>query len=186
MLYMIKDILKTTLLSVPYGFFIALAITLCVNRAIGNNFKHYTSLLNKKRFRLILYTITYIFMLLYRTVLCRSSDYEPLSDVWGGWGIEIFEYTGIDYGTIIGNVLMFIPLTLIILFTFPDIFSSIKDIFIKCTAFSFCLSLIIELLQLIFHKGTFQISDIVYNTLGGALGVGLFVLYQTKIKGRRK
>lgn len=186
MLYMFKDIIKTTLLSVPYGLTVAVIITLCLNKALGNSFKNYTELLNKKRFRMILYTITYIFMLLYRTVLCRTSDYKPLSDVWGGWGIEIFEYTGIDYGTIIGNVLMFIPLTVIILFTFPDIFSSIKDVFIKCTVFSFCLSLIIELLQLIFHKGTFQISDIVYNTLGGALGAGLFVLYQTKIKGRRK
>lgn len=186
MLYMFKDILKTTLLGAPYGFFVSLVVTLCVNKAMGNTFRHYTLLLNKKRFRLILYTITYIFMLLYRTVFCRSSDYEPLSDVWGGWGIEVFEYTGIDYGTIIGNVLMFVPLTMIILFTLPDIFSSIKEMLIKCTAFSFCFSLIIELLQLIFHKGTFQVSDIIYNTLGGLAGVGLFILYQTKIKGRRQ
>lgn len=186
MLYMFKDIIKTTLLSVPYGLTVAVAITLCLNKILKNSFKNYTELLNRRRFRLLLYTITYIFMLLYRTVLCRTSDYKPLENVWGGWGIEVFEYTGIDYGTLIGNILMFVPLTVIILFTFGDVFSSVKEMIIKCTAFSFCFSLIIELLQLIFHKGTFQISDIVYNTLGGLAGVGIYILIQTKIIGRKK
>ena len=186
MLYMFKDIIKTTLLSVPYGLTVAVALTLCLNKILKNSFKNYTELLNRRRFRLLLYTITYIFMLLYRTVLCRTSDYKPLENVWGGWGIEVFEYTGIDYGTLIGNILMFVPLTVITLFTFGDVFSSVKEMIIKCMAFSFCVSLIIELLQLIFHKGTFQISDIVYNTLGGLAGVGIYILIQTKIIGRKK
>lgn len=186
MLYMFKDIIKTTLLSVPYGLTVAVALTLFLNKILKNSFKNYTELLNRRRFRLLLYTITYIFMLLYRTVLCRTSDYKPLENVWGGWGIEVFEYTGIDYGTLIGNILMFVPLTVIMLFTFGDVFSSVKEMIIKCTAFSFCFSLIIELLQLIFHKGTFQISDIVYNTLGGLAGVGIYILIQTKIIGRKK
>lgn len=31
-------------------------------------------------------------------------------------------------------------------------------------------SFIIEFAQLLFHLGTFQISDLTYNTLGGAVG----------------
>lgn len=186
MLYLVKDILKTLSLSIPYGLFIAAVITLCINKILGGSFKHFTNLLNKKNFRMLLYTIAYIFMLLYRTVFCRKSEYEPLADVWGGWGIQVFEYTGIDYGTLIGNIIMFIPLTLIILFTLKDIFSSWKDMLIKCGLFSFGLSLFIELLQLILKKGTFQVSDIVYNTIGGLIGVGIYILIQTKIKGHRK
>ena len=40
-------------------------------------------------------------------------------------------------------------------------------------AFSF----IIEFLQLLFHLGTFQISDLCYNTLGGVI---YFVSYKFK------
>ncbi|RHO82085.1 VanZ family protein [Ruminococcus sp. AF42-9BH] len=44
-------------------------------------------------------------------------------------------------------------------------------------AFSF----IIEFLQLLFHLGTFQISDLCYNTLGGTIGgVIYFVSYKLK------
>lgn len=44
-------------------------------------------------------------------------------------------------------------------------------------AFSF----IIEFLQLLFHLGTFQISDLCYNTLGGTIGgVIYFVSYKFK------
>lgn len=186
MLYFIKDILKTLVLSIPYGLFIAAITTLGINKIFGGSFRHYTNLLNKKRFRMLFYTITYIFVLLYRTVFCRKSEYEPLEDVWGGWGIKIFEYTGLDYGTLIGNIIIFIPLTLIILATFNEVFSSKKDMLIKCGIFSLGLSLFIELLQLILKKGTFQISDIVYNTIGGLIGVGTYILIQTKIKGRRK
>lgn len=38
----------------------------------------------------------------------------------------------------------------------------------KSTKLAVCFSVSIELLQLLF--GTFQISDIVYNTVGGMLG----------------
>ncbi|RHU86420.1 VanZ family protein [Ruminococcus sp. OM08-7] len=44
-------------------------------------------------------------------------------------------------------------------------------------AFSF----IIEFLQLLFHLGTFQISDLCYNTLGGTIGGEIyFVSYKLK------
>ena len=40
-------------------------------------------------------------------------------------------------------------------------------------------SFVIEFSQLLFHLGTFQISDLVYNTLGGTIG-GLmyYVIYR--------
>ena len=47
------------------------------------------------------------------------------------------------------------------------------------------ISLTIEFLQVLFHVGTFQISDLTYNTLGGCLG-GMIYWLCIKIKGKGK
>ena len=44
-------------------------------------------------------------------------------------------------------------------------------------------SFMIEFTQLLFHLGTFQISDLTYNTLGGAVGG---VIYYLGYSRRRK
>ena len=50
---------------------------------------------------------------------------------------------------------------------------------------SLCFSAFIELNQLIFSKGTFQFSDIVYNTLGGVLGAVIFIIINLIIEKKR-
>ena len=49
-----------------------------------------------------------------------------------------------------------------------------KKLFILTSLFSFSTSIIIELIQLVFCLGTFQVSDLVYNTLGGVMGAIIF------------
>ena len=46
-------------------------------------------------------------------------------------------------------------------------------------------SFMIEFTQLLFHLGTFQISDLTYNTLGGAVGGVIYYLGYCR-KGKRK
>ena len=46
-------------------------------------------------------------------------------------------------------------------------------------------SFMIEFAQLLFHLGTFQISDLTYNTLGGAVG-GVIYCIGYKIISRKK
>ena len=48
---------------------------------------------------------------------------------------------------------------------------------------AFLFSALIELLQVLLRLGTFQLSDIVYNTVGGIIGG---VLYYIAIKIRKK
>ena len=44
----------------------------------------------------------------------------------------------------------------------------------------------IEFTQLLFHLGTFQISDLTYNTLGGAVGGVIYYIGYNFISDRRK
>ena len=50
---------------------------------------------------------------------------------------------------------------------------------------AFGLSLCIETVQLVFKVGSFDVDDLLLNTIGGILGFGLYKLVQ-KIRVRRK
>lgn len=115
------------------------------------------------------------------TIFSRFSipKMDPLSNIWGGWIIIENEYF-FDF-SVIWNILMFLPLYTFLYLFFKNV--GIKDIsksklFILSTVFSFLNSLLIEVLQIIFRVGTFQFSDLFYNTLGGALGIFLFIIIQ--------
>jgi VanZ family protein len=47
-------------------------------------------------------------------------------------------------------------------------------------------SALIELLQLLLHRGVFEFDDLVHNTLGALIGVALAVLLQRLCKKRRQ
>ena len=46
-------------------------------------------------------------------------------------------------------------------------------------------SFMIEFTQLLFHLGTFQISDLTYNTLGGAVGGVIYYLVYSREKRKK-
>ena len=54
-----------------------------------------------------------------------------------------------------------------------------KDVFLRIVVLAFVISLFIEVNQLLFQVGTFQISDLVYNTLSGLIG---YILYRILYK----
>ena len=60
-----------------------------------------------------------------------------------------------------------------------------RNIVGKCTQTAFIFSVFIEFLQLFLRLGTFQLSDIFYNTLGGFLGGAIYWI-SWKLKTRYK
>lgn len=77
----------------------------------------------------------------------------------------------------IENIIFFIPFSFFLLLGFYNLeeqkLKLLKEIGLICFKFS----LFIELLQLISTLGTFQLSDLVYNTTGGIIGLVLAVVY---------
>lgn len=74
------------------------------------------------------------------------------------------------------NILFFIPISFFFNLAFFDIKDFNLNLLKKVVKLSFLLSLFIELTQLILTLGTFQLSDIVYNTMGGIIGYILAIL----------
>ncbi|MDQ1147932.1 glycopeptide antibiotics resistance protein [Bacillus sp. SORGH_AS 510] len=79
-----------------------------------------------------------------------------------------------------GNVVGFIPLGFIL----PLLLKKFQRLSAVMAA-SFCLSLTYEILQLLFEFGSFDVDDLILNTLGGMLGyipAKLFIYFMWKRK----
>ena len=145
-----------------------------------------TSAFFRKLF-LLIFTTT---MILFRTLWNRNMWMNPLSNVMGGWGIWVVAKDGTKSLTTesFENVIMMVPFTALLMWTFRErllktvTFRSIAGM---STDIAFCFSLGIELTQLLLRIGTFQLSDLFYNTLGGFLGGAIYWLCRKRKTARQ-
>ena len=124
-------------------------------------------------------------MIMFRTLLNRILWLNPLSKVMGGWGIWEIENGERQLTTeCIENVIMMVPFSAIVMWTFGEkIGNSWKKILWQSWKIVFVFSVSIEMLQLLLRLGTFQLSDIFYNTVGGLIGG---VCYLGVMKARKR
>ena len=120
----------------------------------------------------------------FRTLLNRNLWMNPLSRVMGGWGIWEIENGEQKLTTeCIENVIMMVPFSAVVMWTFGEkIGNGWKKSLCQSGKIAFIFSISIEMLQLLMRLGTFQLSDIFYNTVGGMLG-GL--MYCGTMKARK-
>lgn len=129
------------------------------------------------KYRRYFYFVFFTTMVLFKTLYTRTLWLYPLSDVIGVWGLynEKGEFTT----QAIENFMMFIPFTALLLWAFKDRLIK-KNSFIRIlwmsAKVSFVFSFGIEMAQLIFRLGTFQLSDLFYNTVGGIIGGIIYYL----------
>lgn len=85
--------------------------------------------------------------------------------------------THIAIENLLGNIFAFSPLG----FFLPLLFKSCKRLKISILI-SLCVSLFIEIVQLIFYLGTCDIDDLILNVLGSLLGYGVYCLFNSLYK----
>lgn len=126
-------------------------------------------------FRKLFFLTFYTTMILFRTLLNRNMWMNPLADVLGNWWIWKYAEDGSRQLTTecIENLMLFIPFTTLLFWTAGK--KILKRITLGNTLWmglkiTFLFSLSIEFLQLFLRLGTFQLSDLAYNTLGGGIG----------------
>lgn len=122
--------------------------------------------------------LLYISVIFNAAVFTRLSqpEQDPFAKVWGGWGIT--DQTYYYELSSIFNVIIFLPLCTLLFLFLKTVLQKDPDIK-KLTAISagtgFLISCMIEGLQIILRAGTFQVSDLCYNTLGAVLGIFVFI-----------
>lgn len=124
--------------------------------------------------------ITYLMLLAYLLFLSpsygrtldvpREYNLLPLKTIKNYIKYREYVTTRILYTNILGNIIAFVPMGLFVPFVFKNKRSILKVVFV-----STLVSFIVELLQFKFAVGSFDVDDIILNTLGGAVG---FILYR--------
>ena len=111
-------------------------------------------------------------LILFRTLLNRDLWMNPLSKVMDGWGIwETVNGEQKLTTECIENVIMMVPFSAVVMWTFQKkAGNGWKNIVWQSGMVAFIFSIVIEVLQLLLRLGTFQLSDIFYNTVGGVVG----------------
>lgn len=135
-------------------------------------------------FRRIFLLTFYTVMILFRTLLNRSLWVNPLSDVIGVWGLH--NEQGELTTECLENMMLFIPFMFLLLWAFREKLLpklTLPVVLWKSIKISFVFSFAIEMLQLFLRLGTWQLSDLFYNTLGGAIG-GVLYWLAYKVKNR--
>lgn len=181
-----------TALYEPFGFsillsFLAMFFYLYAYKPdhAGNGWKSaivtwYTEFKSSVFFRKLFFLSFTTALILFRTLLNRNLWLNPLSDVMGGWSIWTTVNEERQLTTeCIENIIMMVPFTAMVMWTF-----NVKEKIIwKSIKIAFLFSISIEFLQLFLRLGTFQLSDIFYNTLGGFIGG---MLYYAVMKVKKK
>lgn len=123
--------------------------------------------------------IAYMFLILAYTVLKRSPGEElsyGMEPFWSYKAIFAGGFSPVSRKTlfiqILANVVMFIPIG----------FFAGRLLGWKGILLGFGCSALIELVQLVTRRGLFEFDDIIHNTLGAAIGVGLWVLLRRTLK----
>jgi len=130
-----------------------------------------TELSFQRMFFLVFYTV----MILFRTLLNRSMWSNPVSNVIGIWGLYTEKNGEMVLTTEVPeNLALFIPFTILLLWTYHDKIIGkemrLGKVLYQSTKIVFLCSFTIEFLQLLLRLGTWQLSDLFYNTLGGFIG----------------
>ena len=79
-----------------------------------------------------------------------------------------------DWYLVIGNIAIFVPFGVIL-----SLFFRRKNGISMAIVIGFVVSLFIECMQYVLHRGFFETDDLINNTLGCVLGYSFFVIYET-------
>lgn len=112
--------------------------------------------------------IVYTFFVLYKTVFSRKRGFY-LVDLDLGWSYKAM-LNGVPgmFSQIYLNIMFFIPIGI---FSEGFLSKKCKRSYILSIAYGVMLTVIVECLQLFFHCGTFELDDILNNTIGTIIGI---------------
>lgn len=198
MMDLLKTIIANILTSLYHSFWVALLVAILFMfvwknyssfKQAASQWMHWfkTEIEFRRMFALTFYSV----MIIFRTLLNRSLWGYPLSNVIGVWGL--YNNEGKLTTEVPENLALFIPFTILLLWTYRDKILnndkkdnsgvSLPNVLWQSTKIVFLFSFTIEMLQLFLRLGTWQLSDLFFNTLGGFIG-GLLYWIGYRIKHR--
>lgn len=129
-----------------------------------------------RQFRREFLLVFYGCLVLFRTLFCRTIWGNPLDSVLGIWGLH--KADGSIYTENVENLIMFLPLLPLLYRVWEHKTDyrkkRVQEVLLNSLWIGFFCSLCIESCQLFLKIGTFQLTDLFFNSLGGVLGGVLY------------
>lgn len=174
---LVNEIAAITLRNLPISVILTVVIILITNAKTkdATNWKSKEALRRK-----CLYV--YLTMILSITLFLRSYQPNPFKEIVGKWFLRY--RSGFWHHSNIENILLFIPLCPLV---FVNLYKKhgLIGVLWRGIVLSVGTTLLIEVTQAIFHRGTFQLSDLFFNTIGGVIGLLIYMVTKA-IKQKRK
>ena len=133
---------------------------------------------NLTKILFIIYIVILVWILLFKMSFSINEIYKSRSINLIPFRASVIVNGKIDISEIINNIVVFIPVGIYVCMLKKDC-----SIFKKISV-GFFISLGIEVLQFILAIGATDITDLIGNTLGGILGIGVFYLFSKVLKNR--
>ena len=118
------------------------------------------------------------------TIISRQATINPQYKLMLFWSYQAIVSGEVDLTSqVLWNIVLFIPIGILLMLVL-----TCKYKWIIALVCGVILSSIIEVIQLITHRGLFEFDDIVHNTLGAAVGIGVYILvtiFAKQIKSTR-
>lgn len=140
---------------------------------------------NKKKGNVFMWVCFLAYLLLLGYVLFYASFFGREEHAEYRYNITLFQEIGRYYHlgmrtgswnlfflNVLGNICVFIPLGMFL----PKLFRNCKNMFFT-VLLSFELSLCVEIVQLMTRVGSFDVDDLLLNTIGGLCGFLLVTIY---------
>lgn len=138
---------------------------------------------NKKKSNLVTWVCFIAYLLLLGYVLFYASWFGREEHAEYRYNLTLFHEIGRYYGVgvrsgswnlfwlnVIGNICVFVPLGMFL----PKLFTRCRNLFLLIVL-SLELSLVVEVVQLVTRVGSFDVDDLLLNTIGGILG---YIIYK--------
>ena len=109
--------------------------------------------------------VLYTFFIVWKTVFSRKTRDTVMVTVFLQSYRALMDGTPGMFSQIYLNVMLFVPFGL---FSYAALKGKMKGIW--TIVFGMTLSISIEFMQLFFHRGTFELDDILNNTIGASIG----------------
>ena len=133
---------------------------------------------NLTKILFIIYIVILVWILLFKMSFSINEIYKSRSINLIPFRASVIVNGKIDISEIINNIVVFIPVGIYVCMLKKD-WSILKKVSV-----GFFISLGIEVLQFILAVGATDITDLMGNTLGGILGIGVFYLFSKVFKNR--
>lgn len=129
-------------------------------------------------FRKVFLLMLYSFLVLTKTVLGRSMWHDPYGRIFIDW--SIIDGNGRLNLAIVENIMLFVPFTFLVMWNMRGVGErngwKLLSQMLVTVGIGFMFSTGIEIIQLATRLGTFQFSDIFYNSIGGIVGAAVYVI----------